>query len=173
MPPSDLHIELQHRALRWLTGKTSYHHGAIEVKMAPGYVADAVAIGRFQSRIKDEYWRNHHKYVLRINHALMWRERIEESIFVFEAKATRADFLSTFKSRYGLHENRFSPVGSHHWIVVARGILTPEDITAMRLKFWGVLEQSGSGLREIHSPFWCLIDRQQILETAYKILRKG
>ncbi len=142
---------------------------AYEVRLAEGYVADAVALGSFQMRYDERYWYNHHKDSL-INRICNQSERKGESVFVFEAKATRADFLNTFGQRYGNHENRFTPVGTHHWVVVTQGIAKPEEIE--RLKFWGVLEQSAGGLKEIRSPYWCKIEWTDVLKIAHTILWK-
>lgn len=169
MAPGKHHLDLQKRALKWLRGRLTGKgmRGRQEVYMKPGYVADAVALGNLQQRFDLQYWSNHHD-TPKYNHN--HHERHFEQVFVFEAKATRADFLSTFGSPYGNHENRFQPVGTHHWVVIAPGIATEEEIN--KLQFWGVLIESRSGLKEIRAPYWCNIERAEILRIAHVILWK-
>ncbi len=143
--------------------------GALEVKLANGYVADAVALGNLQNKYNVNYWNNHHGDP-KMNHFV--HERHHEQVFILEAKATRTDFLNTFGSLHGEHRNRFQPIGTHHWVVVAADIITPEDME--KLRFWGVLVESGNGLKEIRPPYWCNIDKSDIHKIAYRILwRKG
>ena len=169
MAPGVLHKDLTERSIKWLRGRLTGKgmRGDREVYVAQGYVADAVALGNLQQRYDLEYWANHHQD-RQFNHR--HHERHHEQAFVFEAKATRSDFLSTFGSPYGNHENRFTPIGTHHWVVIAKGIVKPEEIE--NLQFWGVLIQSGNGLREIRPPYWCNIERQNILKLAHTILWK-
>lgn len=141
--------------------------GAHEVALMQGYVADAVAMGSLQWEYNEYYWGFHHRDS-RSQH--LHQERYSEGVFVFEAKATRADFLSTFGSHYGPHENRFKPMGTHHWVVVAKNIIKPEDLPL--LAFWGVLEESGTGLKEIHPPYWCNISVEELQRIAYTLLWK-
>ena len=169
MPPGALHKDLTERSIRWLGGRLTKKgmRGDREVYVAPGYVADAAVLGNLQLKYDLEYWDNHHKDQ---RCGAGGHERHYEQAFIFEAKATRSDFLSTFGKPWGNFQNRFQPVGTHHWVVIAKGIATPEEIE--RLKFWGVLVQSGSGLREIRPPYWCNIDRQSILKLSRTILWK-
>ena len=169
MAPGEKHLDLQKRAFAWLRSRVtgSGFRGAYEVWLAELYVADAVALGNFQDRYNRGYWNNHHKGP-RFNHG--HHERHYESVCVFEAKATRADFLSTFGKVWGNHENRFQPIGTHHWVVLAKDIAKPEEIK--RLSFWGALVESGNGLREVRPPYWCNIQRQRVFEIAHALLWK-
>ena len=169
MSPGNHHLELQKRSLAWLGGRITSKgfRGYQELRVGDGYVADAVCLGNLQLRYDLQYWDNHHNDPMRSHRHC---ERHYEQVFVFEAKATRADFLNTFGSPYGNHQNRFTPVGTHHWVVIAKGIAKPEEIE--RLGFWGVLVESGNGLREIRAPYWCNIEKQRVLEIAHAILWK-
>jgi len=169
MAPSREHINLQHRSLKWLRNKMTGRgmRGAHEVSLKQGYVADAVAMGSLQSRYSERYWNNHHRDG---RYRFLHHERYSDGVFVFEAKATRADFLSTFGKKYGPHANRFEPIGTHHWVVVPRGIIKPEEYHM--LAFWGVLEESGTGLREVHAPYWCNISTAALQQIAYSLLWK-
>lgn len=169
MSVGDHHRQLQVKSLSWLRSRAtgSGIRGRQEVRLADGYVADAVAMGNLQSRFNEAYWRNHHQTPM-FNHG--HHERHNNSVFIFEAKATRPDFLSTFGDPYGNHRNRFVPVGSHHWVVVAKGILKSEDMD--QLRFWGVLVESGKGLREIRKPYWCYVELQKIFEISHALLWK-
>lgn len=171
MAPGAKHLDLQRRSLNWLRGRMTGRgmRGALEVYLDTGYVADAVAIGSLQSRYNEIYWNAHHQDK-KDRYEFMHHERYTDGVFVFEAKATRADFLSTFGNRHGPHANRFKPIGTHHWVVVAKGVLTPDDFS--KLAFWGVLEQVGNGLREIRKPYWCSISFARIQEIGYTLLWK-
>ena len=169
MAPGNHHKDLQRRSLTWLRSRVTRKglRGSYEVRLANGYIADAVALGNLQQRFDLRYWANHHRD-LQFSHR--FHERHYEQAFVFEAKATRADFLSTFSNRNGSHQNRFLPVGTHHWVVIAKDIVKPEETE--RLGFWGVLIESGSGLKEVRAPYWCNIEKQKILELSHTILWK-
>ena len=169
MAPGKKHLELQKRSLAWIRSRVTGKgfRAGWEVRLGNQYVADVVALGNLQLGHDLEYWANHHKGPL-CNHR--HDERHYEQVFVFEAKATRADFLSTFGGFKGYYSNRYQPIGTHHWIVTAKGIVKPEEMG--RLNFWGLLIESGSGLREIRPPYWCNIERQRILEIAHTILWK-
>ncbi len=169
MAPGDLHIDLQKRSLAWLRSRTTKKgiRGGCEIYLRDRYVADAVALGNLQDKFNIQYWANHHNGPIFNNRH---HERRYDKVFVFEAKATRADFLNTFGAPYRNHGNRFIPIGTHHWVVVAKGIAKPEEIE--RLEFWGVLEQSVGGLKEIRPPYWCNIEWADVLKIAHTILWK-
>lgn len=169
MAPGKKHLELGGRAVAWIRSRVTGKgfRAGWEVRLDKGYVADVVALGNLQQRYDLEYWENHHKDP-RFNHR--HHERHYEQVYIFEAKATRADFLSTFLRFSGNHINRNTPIGTHHWIVIAKGIVKPEEMES--LGFWGVLIESGNGLREIRPPYWCNIERQRVLEIAHAILWK-
>ncbi len=84
---------------------------------------------------------------------------------IFEAKATRSDFLSTFGSS-DKHSNRQEPVGSLHWCVVARGVGTAEELP----DFWGLLEERGSGLTEKRRPTIIIRSEPEMDEIAHALL---
>jgi hypothetical protein len=139
--PSVEHNELSAKALTWLgyraTGKGI--RGACEVFLGDGYVADAIAFFSPQYRYLEEYCRP--AGIDPAKHLAYW-------LCVFEAKVSRADFLSTFGPTPGDHVNRHRPVGHMHWCVTPRGLIDPAELPL----FWGLLEQSGGGLREVRMP---------------------
>lgn len=157
------HEELTLRAIRWLHNRVSFRgiRYATEIHLAKGYVADAVAIGGFQGQF-------HSRYIdlsgLRPDEQTEWL-----TIHVFEAKATRADFISTFGDNPGKHGNRHKPIGGLHWVVVPAGIVKPEEVPS----FWGLLEARGRGLSEKKAPYFFDVDWLYRAVIAEEILWQG
>ncbi|MCB7130041.1 MAG: hypothetical protein J3T61_10945 [Candidatus Brocadiales bacterium] len=84
---------------------------------------------------------------------------------IFEAKATRSDFKSTFGNG-DKHRNRLSPVAHLHFIVVNKGVCLPEEIPG----FWGLFERSGSGVVLIKYPKCMYRTPEEIDRFAHALL---
>lgn len=153
---TEAHYDLCKRALVWATGKATRrgYRSDIDVRVADGYVADAVSLQRLQSR----FW---NKYVGpgMPSHDL---------VLIFEAKANRPDFLSTFVTDNGKHDNRMAPVGNLHWLVMQKGVAELAEVPEM----WGVLEVSGNGLRELRFPVFEATDPEHQRYIGYQLLWK-
>lgn len=161
------HFALCQRCLPWFASRSTRRgiHGALEVRVADGYVCDALAIGAFQ----DRFIRNYAKrsgLERRGTADDVWAEWCELAC-VFEIKVTRADFLSTF-SGGPKHENRHVPLGSLHWCVTPRGLIQGDELP----EWWGLLEQSGGGLAEQKSPRLFKIGEATLHSFAYELLWK-
>ncbi len=151
------HNQLADKAFPWLaqriTGKGL--RGAVEVFLEKGYVVDAVFVGDYQARFAEEsgvYSSTSH-------------------IFVFEAKVSYSDFISTF-GRSAKHANRRNPVGSFHWVVISKGM--ESEIKPYHVPyFWGILIESGKGLKEIKKPLYCAVREERYLEICHTLLWKG
>lgn len=142
--PSEKHNRLAELGLHWIRSKVTGRglRGGFEVPLADGYTVDAVGLCSFQHRFVKRYLPP--EATIRVNRYVL---QVPELICVFEAKATRADFLSTFGGS-DRHANRKDPVGHLHWCVAARGICQPKELP----DFWGLLVPQGGGLREIQQP---------------------
>jgi hypothetical protein len=93
----------------------------------------------------------------------------DEAVCIFECKASRADFLATFGLNPKNHINRHEKQGTLHWVVAAQGVVRDSD----DLGFWGLLVQSGRGLREVRIPQRDYLTRDQINAVAYELLWYG
>ena len=164
------HVELSSRCLRWFAARATGRGivGATEIRIADGYVCDAVGIGGFQ-----------HRYLVRYLVASGLREKkfvgetVNGDIFnefacIFEVKVTRADFLSTFGPSHQ-HANRKSPIGSLHWCVAPKGLIDASELPG----FWGLLEASGRGLRQQKAPQITQVSEPTIHKFAYDIMTQG
>jgi len=139
MSPGEKHNELALLALTWLRNKVTRKgmRAATEVALAPGYVTDAAALCSLQLRFLNAY----------LQHSELKAESWDYFACVFEAKATKADFLNTFGSGLN-HQNRHEPIGSLHWCITPRNMVNTADLP----QFWGLLEVYGAGLREVKKP---------------------
>lgn len=170
-----LHNQLAERALIWLANRATQVgiRAAIEVQLDKGYIADAVAVGWLQHRFYVDYCCRSELQPMTQRYNVLEQKiesigEIERSmIYVFEAKATRSDFLSTFGPG-PKHQNRHTPLGSLHWVVVAKGIARPEEVPG----FWGLLEWSGCGLSERKRPIIQITTREHERMIAERILWK-
>ena len=160
--PSERHNELAKLALRWLRNKATGRgvRGGFEVPMGEGYVADAVALCCFQQRYAKLYVGEDN--FDRINR---FEVLVPEVVCVFEAKATRADFLATF-SCGKQHENRKEPVAHFHWCVCPHNVAKPEELP----EFWGMLRTRGIGLGELRKPRYCKVEEGVLEQVAYNVL---
>ena len=159
--PSEVHNLLAIAGLRWLHNKATGRgvRGGFEVPLAEGYVADAVGLCAFQQRFADAY----------VGKSNMERDGIylivPEVICVFEAKATRSDFLATFGGGER-HANRNSPVGNLHWCVCPQNVALPGDLP----DWWGLLSRRGAGLEELRAPTFRPQDDATLFRMAYQVL---
>lgn len=153
------HNELTLAALTWLRNKVTGKgiRGTTEVSLDSGYVADAVVLCSLQYRFFTKYTGKG------FPEALTHRENYFACIF--EAKASRSDFLSTFNNS-PKHQNRRQPIGSLHWCVTPKGLITPSELP----DFWGLLEERGSGLSEIKQPILQTVTDQQFDKIAHSLL---
>lgn len=148
------HVDLQKRVPAWLRARVTGRglRYAPETHLGRGYVVDVVALASFQ-------WRYHKAYGL--------GEKAGEQLLVFECKASRADYLSTFgPNAKGDHKNRLKPIGSMHWIVTYADVCPEWQVPHP----WGLLVRSGSGLREEKKPDICPVEEGQRLKVAYELL---
>jgi hypothetical protein len=153
------HDELKVMALTWLRNKVTGKglRGTTEVQLADGYVADAVALCSLQNRFFQQYTAC----------GCPVADRFDVNYFacIFEAKASRGDFLSTFNNS-NKHQNRHKPVGNLHWCVTPSGLVKADELP----EFWGLLESRGSGLREIKQPKLNVIAEPAFDAIAHKLL---
>jgi len=153
------HDELKLMALTWLNNKVTGKglRGTTEVTLADGYVADAVALCSLQYRFFTQYTARGYPdaHPFKLNYFAC----------IFEAKASRNDFLSTFNDS-DKHQNRHKPVGNLHWCVTPRGLVDPGELP----EFWGLLERSGSGLRERKRPVLNVLTESALDTIAHALL---
>lgn len=171
MAPSELHINLQERALTWLDNRVTGAgmRAATEVCLAQGYVADSVALCSMQNRFFQEYC-DFAKVRPRTYHPVH-RERYDGDInnymaCVFEVKVSMADFQSTFSANTKKHANRMEPIGSLHWVVAPKFTIKPEEVP----DFWGLLISSHGGMRQVKPPLINQRTEAQMDKIAHNIL---
>lgn len=153
------HDELKVMALTWLRNKVTGKglRGTTEVQLADGYVADAVALCSLQYRFFQQYTGRRYPEAQPFH--------LNYFACIFEAKASRGDFLSTFNNS-DKHQNRHTPIGNLHWCVTPRGLVKADELP----EFWGLLESRGSGLREIKQPKLNVIAEPAFDAIAHKLL---
>lgn len=159
--PSERHNRLAEAGLVWLRNKLTGRglRGGFEVPVADGYVADAVGLGTFQWRYAATYI-GEDKLPQEIEGVL-----VPEVACIFEAKATRSDFLATFGNG-DRHENRKYPIGDLHWAVCTRKIAEPGELP----DFWGLLVTRGGGLQELKPPIYYPVSQSTLDHIAYQVL---
>lgn len=178
---SELHDQLAGMALRWFANKCTARgaRGGYELKVRPGYVVDAAAIGSLISGNLKPY-EYHWRRTVYTGHAtldydtetgkLIKGYEVTSGDFynyflvVFEAKVSRADFLGTFDRKH--KSNRWTPAAHLHFVVTPRGLLSEDD----DLGVWGLLEKCGGGLTEIRQPMLCDHPDDYIDRLAHSIL---
>jgi len=166
--PSKEHSELIWEAANWIGNRASGRgmKGNSEIRLSDGYVADYVCQLTLQYRFYEQYCRYAGLQVLTLNREDgTWIGVENDLICVFEAKATRSDFLSTFNDS-PKHLNRHNPYGSMHWCVIKKDVAEPRELP----DFWGLLVERGSGLSEIRKPKLMIITRASLYEAAHSIL---
>ena len=157
MAPSEKHIELALMGLTWLQNKVTRKgmRGATEVALDQGYVADAVAMCSLQRRFLRVY----------LDHSILPDgEVLNYFACVFEAKATRTDFCKTFIT--SINHKRLDPIGSLHWCITPKRIVNHYELPS----FWGLLEECGSGLREVKKPQIKILSSEQFDKIAHRLL---
>lgn len=179
MAESQLHRLLSEMALTWVGARATQRgvNGNIEVSLRPGYCADAVALCRWSNAYERELiCRGDQKLIrdwnkVQNNQKLTFKqetERYPDYIFVFESKATVADFNATFK--YHNHKaSRMDPAGNFHFIVTPKGMID----TSLIPGFWGHLELSrnGQGLTLKKWPDFCETETCWTYQVGYQLLR--
>ena len=148
---SRIHEELSHRALTWITNMATGRgfRGDVEIPINKGYIADAAGQLSFQ-------WRFYKRYGIAFGELLSC---------IFESKVSRPDFFRTFDGK----SNRHSPIASLHWVVTPKELVSIEEVP----DFWGLLEDSGNGLREIKKPIFQIASLAQHDALASAILWYG
>jgi len=164
--PSKEHDDLIWMAANWIENRASGRgcKGNSELCIAPEYVADFVCQCTLQHRFYHTYCKNSELQELQ-PHNGAWSGITNDFICIFEAKTTRSDFLNTFNES-PKHMNRHEPFGNLHWCVVSKGIIKPEELP----DFWGMLERSGNGLREVRPPKLFKIPKERLYYVAHQIL---
>lgn len=177
--PSEAHDRLTMYALRWIGNRCRDTRHATEVQVARGYVADAVVLSGLEYRFYIRYCKlwGLQPISLYATSPVDVDQEYENQIaagfvpcdfaHIFESKATRSDFLSTFGPSER-HANRLEPVGTTHWVVTEKGVCQPEEVPDP----WGLLVRSGSGLREVKHPKFAGYNRDRMYQLAHAILWK-
>ena len=151
-----LHTNLALASLTWLSNKITRKgmRGTTEVALDVGYVADAVALCSFQNRFFMAYTKDAGAFP-------------QQNYFacIFEAKASRSDFLNSFNDS-PKHQNRHQPIGSLHWCVTPRGLVEAKELP----DFWGLLEKKGIGLSELKKPVLQNISLERFDKIAHHVL---
>lgn len=175
MPPGEKHEQLTMMAMSFLNSKITRKgmRCSTEVYLNKSYLADAVALCSFQNRFYQAYCSYSQKQPIVVNTRIVDGKRKDSysgevaNYFacVFEAKATRSDFLSTFSQSQN-HWNRHYPIGSLHWCVTPRKLIKPEELP----DFWGLLEEYGSGLREVKLPKINILSKPEFDSIVHRLI---
>lgn len=166
------HDTLARRGLVWFAARCGSFRGAHEVQVAPQYVADAACLGvLYHSEFRKllDAWglrAETIRYTLDDNIHIEGSDVPDYFSVVFEAKATRADFLSTFGGRDNSHANRNQPVAHLHYVVTQRGVCETSEVPVM----WGHLIASGGGLRCLRHPTYNAMPEIAVLRLAERLL---
>ncbi len=163
---SEKHDILTEKALRWISGRFTFRGGRggfeYRVPNLEGYTADAAAIGSLQERYIKRYLP---EFNANLNEGIFGIYSERYFSMIFESKATRSDFLSTFGSGER-HSNRLIPAANLHWVVTSKGVCVPKEVP----HFWGLLIESGTGLREEKKPIYQKMKRKEMDRFAHAIL---
>jgi hypothetical protein len=184
----NLHFDLTQRVQSWTSSRATGagFNWATEVFLAPGYVADAVVIASLQNR----YWlatgggghelapdpqaateptaqsdEEFSEFNITFPAPRVGQHPIPERlVIVFETKISRSDFLATFhQERNG---NRRSPIGNLHYLVIPPNLSCTDHLP----EWWGILQQSRRGLREIRPATFNPIPDQDLYHAAFRVL---
>lgn len=170
------HDTLGEMGLRWLAARCGSFRGAPEVQVAQRFVADGACLAVMYHL---EFMRRCHAWgrvpkSIRYDLGELGTGVIEEADIldyfacVFEAKATRADFLGTFGGRSNKHANRATPVANLHWIVTEPGVCEAGEVPG----HWGLLVRRGRGLSEKKPPAYTPRAEIDVLRFADRLLWK-
>lgn len=91
-----------------------------------------------------------------------------EFMIIFESKVSMSDFNNTFKNGNHSKNNVYA---NFHFLVIPKGFSDKNKLEKLP-SYWGILEQSGVGLRLKKLPKYTKIDRTYFLEAAYTMLFK-
>ncbi len=177
MPSGEKHNELALLGLTWLQNKATAKgmRGTTEVTLDQGYVADAVVLCRLQNCFFKRYCEHSHLTPI-TGYGILdkakgkvvykWEGEVDNYFAcIFEAKASRSDFLSTFNDGEK-HKNRHKPIGNLHWCITPKGLVRPDELP----DFWGLLEPYGAGLTEKKIPLINLLTNAEIDRIAHQLL---
>lgn len=162
--PSQQHTELTRRALTWLSNISTQKgiRCAPEVTLGQGYVADGAAILNLQFQWDCKFFITPYHKLRKENGYI----DVDDFTFIIESKASRSDLQKTFCNN-GHFGDRMKPRANFHFIVTSKGIV-PDGFYS---DFWGILEESGRGLRLKKLPTFCPQSFDHLHEFAYRILR--
>jgi hypothetical protein len=165
VPPSDLHTNLTKRVRGWMRRRATGAgiDYATEVYLAESYVADAVVIGSLQHR----FWLEVTRSSIEEFRSLGSRDRViapEKLVMVFETKVSRSDFMCTFNGNS--ERNRSKPIGNLHYLVTPPGLKCSDHLP----DWWGILEQSGNGLRQVRHARYGVIEEAYLWHAAFRVL---
>lgn len=165
MPPSELHSDLTNRVAGWMRRRVTGagFDYATEVYLARGYVADAVVIGSLQHR----FWLDVTASDIQEFRRLGNMDRVvapEKLVMVFETKVSRQDFLCTFNGN--VEGNRRNPVGNLHYLIIPQALKCEDHLPA----WWGILEQSRKGLRQIREAKYMATDDSRLWYAGFRVL---
>lgn len=157
------HNGLGHAPRAWLNNRVtgSGIRGDREVPVADGYVTDYFALCSLQGSWFRRYCKHWGIEVVNNQYNL-----VSYFACLFEAKVTRSDFLSTFSEKSKKHRNRHEPVANLHWCVTPKKLINPDELP----DFWGLLEWTGRGLREVKMPLFCQQSDATINRLAHKLI---
>jgi hypothetical protein len=172
------HNGLARASWTWLSNRVSGRgiRGDREVSVGEKYVADFFALCSFQHTYFDQYCKHWGTPLITRPRYPNMPEMAAYTIdsydlpdyfaCLFEAKATRSDFLSTFGENRKNHRNRHEPVANLHWCVTPRKLIDADELP----DFWGLLEWTGRGLREVKMPTLCQQSDATIDKLAHGLI---
>ncbi len=147
-------------------------HTAFELPLDGQYVADCVGLGflsidEFRARgIGVDTLKFYIALGGEVEDLIGFRYPEQHFVYVIEAKARRADYLSTFGPNGD--PERLEPRGNLHWIVANRRITEQAEVPDP----WGLLIPRGGGLTEYKRAIYCEIPLEQVYRVGYLMLWK-
>lgn len=147
--PSEEHEKLKARAMCWLSSRSTGKgvRAATEARVGDQYVADVVAWASLQIRHNKKFLS--HTFGGQLPHPPS--RPISPYGWIFECKATREDFLSTFGSE-SHHGKRRRKCRANWHLCVTEPDVEVQDVLP---RWWGHLVRSGSGLSVERLPQYC------------------
>ena len=144
--------------------------GDREIQVAEGYVADFFALCSLDYTWFRQYCRHwqipSQTPELSIDSNINTYDLPNYFACLFEAKATRSDFLSTFGEKSKNHRNRHEPIANLHWCVTPKKLIDPDELP----DFWGLLEWTGRGLSEVKMPMLNRLSDAEVDAMAHKLI---
>jgi hypothetical protein len=145
------HERLTDAALVWAQARSTLRGTRHATELGMGqYAPDLIVLGAFSGSYALA------RYGLDDYRTLAW---------VFESKATRADFFRHFKPG-APDQSRMVPLGDFHWVVTPKGLVERAEVPDP----WGLLERRGPGLRQVKAPTRTPRTEEQVNELAAAIL---